>query len=121
MSILLLNLRNVPDDEADEIRALLDANAIAWYETRPSRWGISGGALWLTDEGAAPLAGRLLDDYQRQRVERARAEHADARREGRAATWWSIVRDDPSRLLAALLATAFVVGLLVLPVYLLSR
>lgn len=121
MSILLLNLRHVPDDEADEVRALLDANGIAWYETRPSRWGISGGAIWLSDETAAPVAGRLLDDYQQLRVARARAEHAQAQREGRAPGWWSTVRDDPLRLFAALLATAFVVGLLVLPVYLLSR
>ncbi|MCX7041690.1 MAG: DUF6164 family protein, partial [Gammaproteobacteria bacterium] len=32
MSKLLLNLRNVPDDEADDVRALLDAHGIAYYE-----------------------------------------------------------------------------------------
>ena len=29
MSKLLLNLRNVPDDEADDVRAMLDENGIA--------------------------------------------------------------------------------------------
>ena len=47
MATLLLNLRHVPEDEADDVRALLDANGIAWYETQPSRWGISGGGIWL--------------------------------------------------------------------------
>lgn len=121
MSTLLLNLRHVPDDEADEVRALLDANGIEWYETQPSRWGISGGGIWLADEAASPAAFDLMRDYQQQRVQRARAEHADAVREGRALGWAAVLRGDPLRLLAALLATAFVAGLLALPVWLLSR
>ena len=32
----LLNLRHVPDDEADDVRAMLDDNRIAFYETKPS-------------------------------------------------------------------------------------
>jgi len=40
MSRLLLNLRNVPYDEADDVRAMLDAKRIAFYETTPSPWGI---------------------------------------------------------------------------------
>ncbi|HET7415144.1 MAG TPA: DUF6164 family protein [Arthrobacter sp.] len=38
---LLLNLRNVPDDGAKDVRATLDAKRIAFYETTPSPWGIS--------------------------------------------------------------------------------
>jgi hypothetical protein len=121
MSILLLNLRHVPDDEADDVRGLLDANGIAWYETQPSRWGVSGGAIWLTDGAQAATAAALLDDYQRQRVARVRAEHADAVREGRAPDWIGTLRGNPMTLLAALLATAFVAALLGLPVYLLAR
>ena len=37
MSKLLLNLRMVLDDEADDVRAMLDANRIEFYETQPSR------------------------------------------------------------------------------------
>ncbi|MFO7288296.1 MAG: DUF6164 family protein, partial [Gammaproteobacteria bacterium] len=47
MAKLLLNLRGVPDDEADEIRALLEEHGIAFYETPPSRWGVSAGGIWL--------------------------------------------------------------------------
>ena len=39
MAKFLMNLRDVPDDEADEVRALLDANGFGWYETKPSFWG----------------------------------------------------------------------------------
>ena len=121
MATLLLNLRHVPDDESDEVRTLLDANGIEWYETPPSRWGVSGGAIWLADEACAASARALLDDYQRQRVLRARAELLEARRVGAAAGWIATVREHPGRLVAAVLATAFVAALLVLPVYLLAR
>ena len=30
MAKMLLNLRHVPEDEADDVRAFLDANRIAW-------------------------------------------------------------------------------------------
>ncbi|MGV8932232.1 MAG: DUF6164 family protein, partial [Luteimonas sp.] len=43
MSKLLLNLRQVLDDEADDVRAFLDAHQLEYYETTPSRWGISYG------------------------------------------------------------------------------
>ena len=35
MSKLLMNLRNVPDDEADDVRAMLDAQQIA-FATSPA-------------------------------------------------------------------------------------
>ncbi|MGD4884363.1 DUF6164 family protein, partial [Xanthomonas citri pv. citri] len=34
MAKLLLNLRNVPDDEADEVRALMREQRVQVYETR---------------------------------------------------------------------------------------
>ena len=45
MAKLLFNLRNVPEDEADEVRQLLTTHGVDWYETRPGPWGISTGAL----------------------------------------------------------------------------
>lgn len=121
MSILLLNLRHVPDDESGEVRALLDAHGIAWYETPPNRWGVSAGAIWLADEADAEQAAHLMTEYQAGRQARVRAEHAVALREGRAPTWWSILRDDPLRVVLAVLAAAFMLGLVALPVLLMSR
>ena len=43
----LMNLRHVPDDEAEEIRALFEAHEVRYYETPPSRWGISMGGFWV--------------------------------------------------------------------------
>jgi hypothetical protein len=121
MSKLLLNLRHVPDDEADEIRVLLDARRITFFETRPSRWGVSAGSIWITDDDDLPAASQIMDEYQAQRLARVRSELAVAQRDGTAPTTWKVVRDDPARLLLALLAAAFAIGLLALPVFLLWR
>ncbi|MDE2055183.1 MAG: hypothetical protein KGI62_10935, partial [Xanthomonadaceae bacterium] len=103
MSKLLLNLRNVPDDEADEVRAMLDAKRIAFYETAPSPWGISAGGIWVTEDADFADAKRAFDDYEQQRSARARAEYAAAKRAGTAETFIGMLRADPMRVALALL------------------
>lgn len=119
MSKLLLNLRGVPDDEADDVRAMLDANGIAFYETRPGPWNISVGGIWVKENAAFAEAKRLMADYQAQRGERARAEHAAALRDGSAETFWSQLREEPARVLLTVLGILFALSLVVLPIILL--
>lgn len=119
MAKLLLNLRNVPDDEADDVRALLDANAIAFHETKPGPWNISVGAIWVTDDAAIDQARRLMADYQQQRGERARAAYRAAVRAGTAETFWTVLRAEPGRVVLALLGILFALALVALPVLLL--
>lgn len=119
MSRLLLNLRHVPDDEADDVRAMLEDNGIAFYETRPSMWGISGGGIFVTEEAAFGEARRLMADYQDRRRTRARAEHEAARRDGTAETFWTVLRDEPARVALVALAILFLLALVALPVFLL--
>ena len=82
MAKLLFNLRNVSAEEADEVRALLDAQAIAYYETGAGLLGISVPALWLRDEQDFSRARQLLDDYQQARQTRIRAAYELARQRG---------------------------------------
>ena len=121
MPKLLLNLRNVPEDEANEVAALLDANAIDWYATRPSPFGISAGGIWLRDTADHPRARALLDDYQRQRGQAARAQRAADLAEGRAETFASQFHRRPLFVIAGLLAMAMAAALVLLPFWLLSR
>lgn len=121
MAKLLLNLRNVPDDEADEVRAMLDANGIAYYETKPGPWNISVGGIWVKEDAAIAEARRLMADYQDQRGIRMRAEHAAAVRDGTAETFWSQLRAEPVRVLLTVVAIACLLGLVALPILLLSR
>lgn len=119
MPKLLLNLRNVPDDEADDVRAMLDAHRIAFYETRPSTWGVSAGGIWVTEDEDFASAKRAMADYQQQRGARVRAEHAAAKLAGTTETFWMVLRAEPGRVLLTLLAIAFLLGLVALPVILL--
>jgi len=117
MAKLLFNLRNVPDDEADEVRQLLTEQGVDWYETRPGPWGISGGGLWLRDAAAWPQARRLLDGYQQARREQAREQ---VRRHGRQ-TFFDLLRERPGYVLPRLLAIVAVVALVLALPWLLLR
>ena len=119
MSKLLLNLRHVPEDEADDVRELLEAGGIEFYETRPSIWGVSGGGIFITDDASAGKARRLMDEYQARRRTRVRAKYAAARRDGTAETFWTILRAEPARVALALLAIVCLLALVALPVVLL--
>lgn len=119
MSRLLLNLRHVPDDEADDVREMLSQARIEFYETKPSIWGFSLGGIFVTDEADVPEARRLMDDYQERRRVRARAEYEAAVRDGTAETFWTVLRDDPVRVVLAVLGIVFLLGLVALPVWLL--
>ncbi|MFA6232538.1 MAG: DUF6164 family protein [Rhodanobacter sp.] len=121
MSKLLLNLRNVPDDEADDVRAMLDAQRIAFYETRPSIWGVSAGGIWVTENEAYPDARRAMDDYQQLRATRARAEYAAAKRAGTAETFLTMLRAEPVRVAMSVLGILFALALVTIPFLLLRR
>lgn len=121
MSMLLMNLRDVPDDEAEDVRAMLDAQGIAFYETTPSVWGISAGGIWVTEDDAFADARRAMDDYQQQRATRVRAEYAAARRAGTAETFWTLLRAEPVRVVLSLLGILLALGLVVIPYFLLRR
>lgn len=121
MSKLLLNLRNVPDDEADDVRAMLEAKGIAFYETPPSIWGISAGGIFVTENADISEAKRLMAEYQKLRQARARAEYAAAVRDGSADTFWTQLRDEPLRVLLAVVGIVLALALLALVPVLLLR
>ena len=68
MSTLLFSLRNVPDDEADEIKSLLTVNDIDYYETSAGNWGASIPALWLKNDDELLEAQQLLNTYHQERA-----------------------------------------------------
>lgn len=119
MSKLLLNLRHVPEDEAADVRAMLQSHRIAFYETPPSLWGISAGGIFVEDDRDVTEARRLMAEYQAQRGIRARAEFEAAKRDGTAETFGMVVRNDPVRVLLTFLAIVVLLGLVALPVVLL--
>ncbi|MBJ6980799.1 MULTISPECIES: DUF6164 family protein [unclassified Luteimonas] len=121
MAKLLLNMRMVPDDEADDVRAFLEAHAIAFHETLPSRWGISYGGIWVSDDADFPKARRLMDEYQARRQAQAREARALELREGRAETLRDVARAEPLRVLVTAIGIVLLLALVALPVMLLWR
>lgn len=115
VSKLLLNLRDVPDDEADDVRRFLDSSRIAYYETQPNIWGISG-AIWIRDDGDVTEAKRLMAEYQRERQARARAERAEAERNGTAETFADVLRTQPLRVALTVIGIVLLLGLMAVPV-----
>lgn len=116
MARLLFKLNGVPDDEADDIRELLDRERIDCYETSAGRWGISLAAIWLKDESQWQQANALIDAYQQERFRRAREEYEQLRREGRLESHWDRLRSQPLRSLLYLLAVIAVLYLSILPI-----
>lgn len=104
----LMNLRHVPDDEADDIRALFEEHQVAFYETPPSRWGISMGGFWVHDDQEAERAKALLEQYQSQRRQQQRAVYEEDLASGRTGGIWWRIRQKPVTTLAACLAIAVI-------------
>jgi hypothetical protein len=114
MAKLLLNLRYVPDDEAEEVRALLEAHEIDYYETKPSIWGVSAGGIWLRHDRDIAAAERLMADYQDRRHAHARDEYEAAKRGG-GATLAAALRAHPLRTAVVLLGIALVLAVSAAP------
>ncbi len=82
MAVQLFRLRNVPDDEAEDIRNLLTNHHIDFYETPAGNWGISMPAIWLQEDDQLERAKALIEEYQQQRFKNAKLERERAKEEG---------------------------------------
>src|SRR5690606_17261104 len=108
MSKLLFRMRNVPEDEATEVRELLESHGISYYETFAGNWGISMPALWLRDESRLQEAKQLLQEYQQQRAIRVRAELEQLRAAGEAPSLLDSFRAQPWRFALYTAAALFI-------------
>ena len=114
MSIRLFTLRGVPDDEAEEIRALLTKNEIDYYETPTGKWWISAGAIWLKNENQLEKAHFLIEQYQKERAYKAKKEYQKLKSEGKAETILDRMKQNPIQFIVY-------IALLVLVVYLSTK
>ncbi|MBS4049846.1 MAG: hypothetical protein KGZ69_01415 [Methylomonas sp.] len=109
MSILFFNLRGVSDEEAEEVRELLSANGIAFYETSAGMWGISLAAIWLQQADDLALAQPLFDAYQQERARRQRALYAERKKQGRQPGFLRHNLQNPLRFIALSFISALVI------------
>ena len=117
MAVLLLNLRQVPEDEAQDIRELLDQHDLAFYETPTSFWGVSGGAIWLNDVSQKEHADELLKSYQQAREEASRLEYQRRLAEGEVDTLLRRIFRHPFRFIFIMAVIVFIAYISVRPFF----
>lgn len=111
MAKLIFRLHNVPDDEAEDVRQLLDEHGFETYETSAGRWRISMPGIWLIDDSRKADARKVIEAYQLERQARLRAEYENARKAGEMPTLATRFKANPlgfAVVLAGLIVVALV-------------
>ena len=115
MAVIFFKLRGVPEDEAKEVRELLNSNHIKYYETPEGRWKISMPAIWLPDNSQLQTAQELLDRYQQDRRTNAQDEYHRLKESGGQRTIIDSIKENPIRFFVYLCVVAFVLYLSIIP------
>lgn len=115
MAELLFKLRSVPDDEAEDIRQLLNDHEIAFYETHAGGWGLSMPGIWLHDEKHLDVAKALIAEYQNERTISAKAAYEQLKEEGRHQTVVDKIIEHPVQFLILSFAILFILYLSLSP------
>ena len=108
MSKLLFRMRHVPEDEAKDIRDLLEKNNIEFFETFSGNWGISVPAIWVSRNDQYAKARKVIDAYQMERTDRVKKQLLDQEIKGVKLRVSDIFIQSPLRFLLSLLAIIIV-------------
>ena len=82
MAVLFFSLRGVPNDEAEDVRELLQENEIDYYETSAGSFGISMPAIWLYHQEDLEKIQPVFAEYQRQRFITQRTLYQELKKQG---------------------------------------
>jgi hypothetical protein len=115
MSVLLFRLNNVPDDEAEDIRRLLEEHGFETYETHAGFWRLGVAAIWLRHDEQKEAARAVIDRYQAERRQRLQQELADLAERGEQPTLWQRLLRHPVQVLLVALAVLAILALTLLP------
>lgn len=115
MATLLFKLNQVPDDEAEDIRKLLDDGGFDVYETSAGFFGLGVAAIWLRDHNEISRARALIDNYQQQRAETMQADYKSRIANGEEVSFWQQSLQHPLRSLGVLTVIVLILAVLMLP------
>lgn len=110
MSVLIFRLNGVSNEEAADVREILNDNQLAFYETDAGRWGLSIAALWLKNDDQLKQAKYLLAEYQQQRENDAKNKHSVEQQ-----SVWQRIKEAPSHYLLLIAAIIAVAAISILP------
>lgn len=117
MPVLLFKLNGVPDDEAEDVRRLLQKENIPFYETSAGNWRISMAAIWLNDSSRFEQARKLIEVYQEERAANARTDYYKSQEQGSQPSFLTCVRREPVRYFFYLLIILVVMYFSTIPFY----
>ena len=117
MASIVFRLNNVPEQEADLVRALLTENDIDFYETDAGRWGISIAALWVKEEQDILSARTLIDEFQITHSQNMRAQFQDDLDAGRVPSFWQLLSRKPFMVITYWALIAIVLLITIVPMY----
>jgi len=109
----VFDLKHVCQQEAQDVRELLQANEIAFYETYENIWQTSSPAMWVYDDSSYRAARDLIEQYQSERKSRLRAH--SIRSTWR--SWWHDFLRQPLRFLLFLIAAMAVIYISIWPFF----
>ncbi|MBT8148388.1 MAG: hypothetical protein HKO71_00960 [Pseudomonadales bacterium] len=109
----VFNLKHVGEQEAQDVRALLQAHDIGFYETQENIWHTSSPAIWVYDDSAYRAARELIEHYQQQRQARFREQPVLPLWR----SWWRDFLRQPLRFLFFVIAAVAVIYLSVWPFF----
>jgi len=103
MAKLVFKLRDVPEEEIDAVRRLLDEHGFEYYETHAGNWGISVAGIWVTDDQRHSEARKLIDAFQEEHASQMRAVYQQQCQSGEAETTLQRFLQNPLRFILYLL------------------
>lgn len=121
MPKILMNLRNVPEDEADAVLNMLNENQIEHYQVPPSAFMISAGSIWVQHDADYPKAKALFDQLQQERAEQAQADWQTQKDQGIQPGLFDALQQHPGRFIAYLAIAVLIVMFMLTPVIQLFR
>ena len=121
MAVLLYKLRGVPDDEAEEMRTLLQENNIDFYETSEGNWGISMPAFWLNDKSQLEFSKNIINEYQKERQQKSRQGYDNLKKNNQLESFVDSVRANPIGFIATILVIILVLYISIVPFISISK
>ena len=115
MAVLLFRLNQVPEDEAEDVRHILDEAGIVVYESSAGFFGLGVAAIWLRDNEDLPHARELIDDYQKARAEKMRTDYEARLRAGDEVGFWQQSLQHPFRLIGSVALLVLILAIIMLP------
>jgi len=115
MAKLIFKLRDVPEDEAQDIRDLLNNSNIPFYETHAGNWGIGMAGVWLKEDNQVQQATALIEDYEAERQMKMQQENALLHENGQRPSLLTNIRHSPLRFFVYVFSIVVIVYISVAP------